>query len=255
MIQLITRGDDAGNSQSANRAILQCCENGVLRNVSVLANGAQFDDAACTLRHLQNVDFGLHLCLNAEWDAPRWKPVAPRDSVSTLLDNDGMLTRSPNVLHERGFSVDEAMSEIEAQLHKVRDAGFRLSYLDEHMGFSWISGELRARIAELARRENLIDAHSFQSLENAVTTSENGAQNVINALSSTRNTTQSGVYLLVTHPMFDDEEARAFHGAEQSGEQIACDRNNDRKTLCDAGLLEWMRANNIAPIRFSEFSD
>jgi hypothetical protein len=41
-IQLVTRGDDAGSCQSANRAIGQACDSGTLRNVSVMAPGTKF---------------------------------------------------------------------------------------------------------------------------------------------------------------------------------------------------------------------
>src|SRR5687767_14095019 len=104
MIQLITRGDDAGNSQSANRAIRQCCEEGMVLNVSLVVPGPAFEDAVEVFRGMSHVDFGLHVCLCAEWDAPRWGPVAPREQVPSLLDEDGFFTRLPKVLHERGFS-------------------------------------------------------------------------------------------------------------------------------------------------------
>ena len=256
MIQLFTRGDDAGSSRSANRAIRQCCESGILRNVSVMACGLAFDDAVQVLDGLNHVDFGLHICLNSEWDAPRWSSVAPPEAVPSLLDEDAMFTRAPDVLRERGFSVKEAMTEIRAQLAKARASGLPISYLDEHMGLSWISSELRAAIADFAAREGLIDvdAHGFQSLDNIDTSSENGAQQLINALSSTRSDDSStrGAYLLITHPMFDDDEARSFHGLGQSGEHIARSRDNDRKTLTDEALMSWMRARQIEPKRFSD---
>jgi predicted glycoside hydrolase/deacetylase ChbG (UPF0249 family) len=90
MIQLLTRGDDAGSSRSANRAIRQCCDEGILRNVSVMACGPAFEDAVRVLDGLGHVDFGLHICLSAEWDAPRWSSVAPREQVPSLLDESAM---------------------------------------------------------------------------------------------------------------------------------------------------------------------
>jgi predicted glycoside hydrolase/deacetylase ChbG (UPF0249 family) len=208
-IQLVTRGDDAGSSRSANRAIRQCCEEGILRNVSVMACGPAFEDAVRVLDDLSHVDFGLHVCLSAEWDAPRWSSVAPREQVPSLLDESAMFTSTPQVLRDRGFSTEEALLEIEAQLTQLRAAGIKVSYIDEHMGVSWIHPDLRAGIAEIARRESLIDAHGFNGLGGVDTTTDNSAQQLITRLSST----QSGAYLIVTHPMFDDDEARGFQGA------------------------------------------
>jgi hypothetical protein len=46
----------------------------------------------------------------------------------------------------------------------MRAAGIKISYVDEHMGVSWIHPDLRTGIAEIARREGLIDAHGFHGL-------------------------------------------------------------------------------------------
>ncbi len=136
-IQLVTRGDDAGSSQSANRAIFEAAQAGTLRNISLMAPGPCFEDAAKVLCALPHVDFGLHVTLNSEWDAPRWGPISRRDEVSSLLDVDGNFTREPKVLFERDADADEMLREVEAQLHRAREAGFSISYLDEHMGVGW----------------------------------------------------------------------------------------------------------------------
>jgi hypothetical protein len=210
--------------------------------------GPEFEDAARIFAGMSHVDFGLHVCLSAEWDEPRWGPVAPREQVPSLLDEDGFFTRMPKVLHERGFSVAEAMLEIEAQLHKARDAGIKISYIDEHIGVSWVHPDVRAGIVDLARREGLIDAYGVTGLDGVNTSAVDGAQQLKASLSRAT----AGTYLLLAHPMFDDEEARTFHGMGCSGDQIAQGRDNDRKMFIDQDLMEWVQQNSVELRRYSE---
>lgn len=69
-VRVLTRGDDYGSCSSANRAILECVQGGLLRNVSVLACGPAFDPVPLTKLH--DIDVGLHLCLSSEWDEAKW---------------------------------------------------------------------------------------------------------------------------------------------------------------------------------------
>lgn len=68
------------------------------------------------------------------------------------------------------------------------------------------------------------------------------------ALSSTR----CASYVLVTYPMFDDDEARGFYGAGQSGEQIAQSRDNDRVFWQSFELQQIVREYDIQIMRYSD---
>ena len=59
-IRLITRGDDAGSSLSANRALFDCCAHGVLRNVSFMVPAPAFADA---VRLFADRDDVCHGCM------------------------------------------------------------------------------------------------------------------------------------------------------------------------------------------------
>ena len=65
-IRLITRADDAGTNPTSNAAILDAYQNGLVKNVSVLAVGPAVEDAASLLAHEKGLCFGLHTALNAE---------------------------------------------------------------------------------------------------------------------------------------------------------------------------------------------
>ncbi|CAN5408953.1 hypothetical protein BH11ARM2_BH11ARM2_33250 [soil metagenome] len=149
---LLTRADDAGASLGTNRAIRACVAAGSIRNVSIMAVGPAFDDLAAG--GAIPACLGVHAVINSEWDAPRWGPLT---LASSLTEPDGTFRRFP-VDHERAsFSLDEIEKEIEAQIAKVREAGFEPNYLDEHMMFSWLP-DIWERLVRLAEREGLVYA-------------------------------------------------------------------------------------------------
>jgi len=242
---VIFRGDDAGSSEGANLGIAQAVRDGVLRNVSVMAPGLAFDHAVEVLRDMDGIDVGLHVTLNAEWDRVKWGPVLPVDQVPSLIDDEGWFTTQPMVLHERGFSVDEAVAEVEAQLARVRASGLLVRYLDEHMGVGWLPG-LRDRLASLCDREGLIYAGRFKFLEGV------SAQDVSELLGALLDLTESP-RVVVTHPGSNvDPVMRDFTlGGLQPGEVLR-ERAQDRRTLTDARLVDAVERGLIRSLRYSE---
>src|SRR5262245_50950923 len=85
-VRLITRCDDAGGCESANAAILEAANASAAKNVSIMACGSAFDEAVRLFGGREDVCLGLHVTLNAEWDGPKWGPVAPPEKVPSLLD-------------------------------------------------------------------------------------------------------------------------------------------------------------------------
>lgn len=241
MTRIITRGDDAGSCVSANLAIKECCEKGALRNISVMAVGPAFDHAVEQLKDIRGVDFGLHVTLNSEWDEPKWGPVSSPESVPSLVDTNGMFTQNPGILKDRGFQKDEVMAEIQAQLSLVRRAGFSISYIDEHMGVSWIG--LRADLAEICRKEGLIQSANYHYLD--VSSSDPDSIVALQAAISREN---DGDFVCVFHPGIDapDMQVMGHEGIEPG--RIAKERDDDRRLLMDPKLINLP----YAFIRYSE---
>lgn len=252
MKRLVIRADDAGSSRAANRAILQCARDGLARNVSLMACGPFIVSAAQVLAALPNVDFGLHVTLSSEWDAPRWGPCAPRDQVRALLDGDGAFTRAPNVLFERGVGeemLEQMETEVAAQLQKLRALKLEISYLDEHMGVGWLPG-LRERLQALARREGLRWTHGVPGLPSAPDSTR--GLSPLQVLARRVEAAPDGDWLLVTHPAFDDEEMRALGNADFAPGQIARERRADRHLLLDASLRRELKRQQVLVARYSE---
>jgi predicted glycoside hydrolase/deacetylase ChbG (UPF0249 family) len=115
-IRLVTRADDAGLAASSDRAIRAAARQGIVRNVSVLAPGPARIHAARTLLDLaDSVDFGLHVCLTAEWLNVRWGPLRPLTEVPTLVRRDGTFPLTCAELASLSPAIDEMMIEVEAQ--------------------------------------------------------------------------------------------------------------------------------------------
>lgn len=246
-IYLVTRGDDAGSSHSANVAIRQSIEGGMLRNASIMVPGPAFEEAAEMLRDKNSADLGLHVVLNSEWDTPRWGPVAPREQVPSLLEADGNFTHTPNDLHQRQASVSEMMLEVRAQLAKARTAGLEIRYLDQHMGVGWVNG-LGDELRSLCREENLIFAEGLPGLPSV----EQGFDNPVDDLIARLKTASAGTYIYVTHPTLDDEETRAIVGMGNQPGQIARERDADRRLWLDERLRAACQQFDVEFVRYSQ---
>jgi hopanoid biosynthesis associated protein HpnK len=145
---LIVNADDLGWTEGVNRGILDAFRGGIVTSASLLANGMAFAEAVRIAKSVPRLGVGVHLNLSDG------APTADRESVTSLLNDDGNFADGPEGLflkRARGLlALDEVEEEWDAQIQKVRDSGIRPTHLDGHKHVQMLPGlfEIALRLAK-----------------------------------------------------------------------------------------------------------
>jgi Uncharacterized protein conserved in bacteria len=130
---LILHIDDVGMSWDSNQGTIQAMENGVANSLSIMMPCPWVPAYVHYMKENPGIDAGLHLTLTSEWKDYRWAPLSGRPAVPGLVDQEGALWRSVELV-AKNASADEVETEIREQLKRARDMGFEPTHLDSHMG-------------------------------------------------------------------------------------------------------------------------
>jgi hopanoid biosynthesis associated protein HpnK len=168
MKNLIVNADDLGWTEGVNRGILEAHRNGIVTSASLLANGAAFAGGVEAAKATPGLGVGVHLNLSDG------APVAPREVVTSLLNDSGDFTGGPENLLLRiargALNTNEVEQEWEAQIEKVREAGIQPTHLDGHKHVHMLPGLFEIAL-RLAKRNNIAAirvAHEASSLRAAL---------------------------------------------------------------------------------------
>ena len=127
---LIVHADDVGVTHSVNAATTQALETGLVNSASIMVPCPWFPEIADYAKSHPDKDFGLHLTLTSERVYYRWGPVASKDNVPSLVDENGYFQHdwAPTTR----INPREAELELRAQIDRAYAMGIRPTHLDSH---------------------------------------------------------------------------------------------------------------------------
>jgi len=248
MIKLITRSDDLGSSISANEGIKVVCDAGFFKNVSVMAPGPYVEHAAELLASRNDICFGIHMTLNAEWDKIKWKPLTDLGSESGLIDENGFFLNSPQLFKKTKPSLDIIMEEITAQYNRLIELGFDIKYIDSHMMSEYCIPGMDGAVKNFAIEKGLIDHMCFY----------NDPPGFYEAcgkpadLSDYAESLTDEQYLVVLHPALYGDDMLLTGAGDVSGEEVANSRFAEVKTFSDPVLIKTLNDLGFSGIRYDE---
>jgi predicted glycoside hydrolase/deacetylase ChbG (UPF0249 family) len=127
---LIIHADDVGMTHSVNAATIKALEAGAVNSASIMVPCPWFPEIADYAKTRIDVDFGLHLTLTSERVYYRWGPVASKDRVASLVDENGYFHHDWS--KETRIDPREAEIELRAQIDRAYAMGIRPTHLDSH---------------------------------------------------------------------------------------------------------------------------
>src|SRR5229473_5536645 len=127
---LMVHADDVGVTHSVNAATIKALDTGLVNSASLMVPCPWFPEIADYAKSHPDADFGLHLTLTSERVYYRWGPVASKDKVPSLLDENGYFHHDWKSTTR--INPKEVDLELRAQMDRAYAMGIRPTHLDSH---------------------------------------------------------------------------------------------------------------------------
>lgn len=266
---VIIHADDLGMTHSVNAASIKGLESGLITSASVMSPTPWFPEIADYAKAHPQLDFGIHLTLTSERVFYRWGPVAPRDKVPSLVDENGYF----HLDWTKAMSIDPAdvERELRAQIDRAIAMGVRPTHLDSHQYRLFENGkalfQVAVRLAHdyklplfvvrdwFADKPYLQDSLSPTDLvvDHTVTIDPSVPPEKWNDfyIAALKNL-QSGVTVFIIHLAYDNEEMRA--ATRERSTWGAAWRQRDFDFFTSERFRELIREENIKLVTWRELA-
>ncbi len=239
-IRLVVQGDDLGMCRAVNEGIGLAFTDGILTQTSVMAPTPWFGEGAAMAKRL-GLKTGLHVTFTCEWEYLRWGPLT---AGTTLRDPDGGFKRT--VENAALGDVDEAISEVHAQIDRAQAAGLELTYVDPHMGVSITPGYEAAcqRLGVKFMYDQINPHHTWDSpvIWLSLMSRRDRAAKFAEVLEQLGD----GTHMVMAHPSTSTDEIKAVTPADAPNYFWAePTRIADLEALCAPEVRKVIEARNI----------
>jgi predicted glycoside hydrolase/deacetylase ChbG (UPF0249 family) len=266
---LMVHADDVGVTHSVNAATIKGFESGLVNSASIMVPCPWLPEIAEYAKSHGELDFGLHLTLTSERIYYRWGPVASKDRVPSLVDENGFF------LHDWAAATKinpkEVELELQAQIARAQAMGIRPTHLDSHQYRLYENGrDLFEVILRLGREHKLpvfvardwFAGHPYLEssltptdivLDHTVTISPKvPAEKWANFYEAALRNLQPGVTEFVIHLGFADEELKAATRERETWD--AAWRQRDFDFFTSAEFRKLLGEENIKLVTWRELS-
>lgn len=149
---LVVTADDFGLRSHINNGVIKAVCRGIVRNVSLMANGAAFNEAVKLLKIAPDISVGVHLSLVGG------NPVLPQSEVASIVQKDGSFFHDFSAFAkyylQGKFNATEIFNELESQIIRIEEAGIFITHIDSHQHIHCLPG-LFDQIQLLAYKHNI----------------------------------------------------------------------------------------------------
>lgn len=268
---LIIHADDLGITHSTNQASFRALERGSVNSASIMAPTPWLPEVADYVTENGPQDFGMHLTLTSEWQWLKWRPVASRNEVPTLINEHGYFHADCQTLAEHGDPM-EVKRELRAQIEHARGLGIEPTHLDTHMGcLVFGRPEYFGTYLELAREYRMpalvskAELGAFPKLAPYVEESDPLVDRIITAgvadfengmdafYERTLRELPPGITVLLVHCAYDDRESRGMaHEHPNWGNEW---RQQDTDFFVSQKCLQLLHDNDIQLITWRQIQE
>ncbi len=223
---LIIHADDLAVAHSENQASFKALKDGSVNSASLMVPCPWLPELADYVKKNPNHDLGLHLTVTSEWQWYKWGPVAPRNEVSSLVNNEGYFYDNCNDF-AKNANLNEIERELRAQIEKAKAMGIEPTHFDTHMRCLFSDADICSIYFKMSREygvpvkvtrsmlqgygEHMPDTTNIIFIDQSITAVPEDYKNGMKAFyTNVLRNLKPGVNELVIHTAYNDAEMQGI---------------------------------------------